>query len=41
MDHTIVEILVGYVVAGALIIGAPINEPNLDSQSKTVEPPQI
>jgi len=23
MDHTIVEILVGYVVAGALIIGAP------------------
>jgi len=23
MDHTIVEILVGYVVAGALILGAP------------------
>jgi hypothetical protein len=23
MDHTIVEILIGYVVAGALIIGAP------------------
>ena len=23
MDHTIVEILVGYVVAGALIIGVP------------------
>jgi len=23
MDHTIVEILVGYIVAGALIIGAP------------------
>jgi len=23
MDHTIVEILVGYVFAGALIIGAP------------------
>jgi len=23
MDHTIVEILVGYVIAGALILGAP------------------
>jgi len=23
MDHTLVEILVGYVVAGALILGAP------------------
>jgi len=23
MDHTIAEILVGYVVAGALILGAP------------------
>ena len=23
MDHTIVEILIGYVIAGALIIGAP------------------
>jgi len=23
MDHTIVEILVGYIVAGALILGAP------------------
>jgi|TARA_B100001939_G_C16739298_1_gene528993 hypothetical protein len=23
MDHTIVEILLGYVIAGALIIGAP------------------
>ena len=23
MDHTIVEILIGYVVAGALIVGAP------------------
>ena len=23
MDHTIIEILIGYVIAGALIIGAP------------------
>jgi hypothetical protein len=23
MDHSIVEILVGYVIAGALIVGAP------------------
>ena len=23
MDHTIVEILIGYVIAGALILGAP------------------
>ena len=23
MDHTIVEILIGYVIVGALIIGAP------------------